>query len=303
MILQGTVSTQGITPGPTFIKKTILTNETYTNVTDGQNIGVVKQPEDVVVFLTSLGTRCTVIEKDIRFAGGLIQIVDNLLIPPARMRPTMQSFGVNSFLGGLYATDIMPDLADEENVTVFAPKDAVMEAVGGSLENVDAKQLARIMGYHVVPGQVLVSSQFKNGTYLETLARDINDNPQEVLLQQIGNNMYINSAQIVQPDILMANGILHMINGVLNPAVVAPRPNPKLEKQPPVFNASSVDDMPFATAIPCTAGCPEPTTEEPIVTTTYHRSRTSKAMAPMITANIAGAALGVVGLGAGMVWL
>lgn len=304
MILQGTVSTQSIKSGPTYIKPTILTNMNYTNVTTGQNIAMVKQPEDLVVFMSSMGTRTDVVEKDIRFRGGLIQVVDNLLVPPARLRDTAQSFKVNSFLGGLYAAGLMPDLADQQNVTIFAPKDSIMEAVGGSLENVNAKDLARIMGYHVIPGKVLVSSDLKNGTVLPTMARDSNNKTQNVLIQQVYNNMYVNTAQIVQPDILIANGIMHIVAGVLNPNVVAPQPDPDRGVQAPVFVESTADDMVFTTAIPCTVNCPVPTETIEVVTTSYHRTRTSKGQAPAkATAHIAGAALGMMGLGAGMAWL
>ncbi|CAM1501819.1 Fc.00g038030.m01.CDS01 [Cosmosporella sp. VM-42] len=311
MILQGTVSTEAIVSGPTFIKPTLLVNHNYTNVTNGQNIGVVKQPEDVVVFTTSMGTRCTVIEKDIRFKGGLIQIVDNLLLPPARIRETTEAFKLNSYLGGLYAADLLPDLADRQNVTIFAPRNDAFERIGGNFKNMTAKQVARIMAYHVVPNQVIVSSDLKNGTYLETLTPDGSGNGTEsILIQQGGNNLYINSAQLVQADILLANGIMHIISNVLNPDIIDANPNPKIPTQPPVFPVSTVDKLPFTSSIPCTISCPVTATADDNLTiatatpTTSMRSRSSKGAAPAgATAHIAGAALGMMGIGAGMAWL
>ena len=317
MILQGTVSTEAIVSGPTFIRPTLLVNSNYTNVTDGQNIGVVKQPEDVVVFTTSMGTRCTVIEKDVRFQGGLIQIVDNLLLPPARLRETAEAFKIDSFLGGLYAADLMPDLADRQNVTIFAPRNDAFKAIGGGLKNMDAKKLARIMGYHVIPDQVLVSSDLKNGTWLQTMATDVSGTSQEpVLIRQGGNNLYINSAQIVQADILLANGIIHMISNVLNPDLVAAAPNPEIPTQAAVFAASTASGLPFTTAIPCTVSCPVTTTpladnsmatDASIATSTTSNTIRSKsshaAAAARATAHVAGAALGMMGIGAGMAWL
>lgn len=267
-----------------------------------------KQPGDVVVFTTSIGTRCTLVESDIVFQGGLIHIVDNLLIPPARLRRTADAFRVTSFLGGLYAADLMPEMEDRRNVTIFAPQDQAFDLVGGSLDQLDNETLARIMGYHVVPNQVLVSSSLSNGSRLDTLAGDAADS---VMVRQAGNNKYINSAQIVQPDILLANGIMHIISNVLNPDVAAAVPDPDIGTQPPVFAVSTEVDV-FTSDLPCTVSCPVTTTSTPegvsteAATTTSTSSifsSTSDGAGALATAHVAGAALGMIGVGAGMVWL
>ncbi|EGR46759.1 uncharacterized protein TRIREDRAFT_65522, partial [Trichoderma reesei QM6a] len=217
-VLLGTVTTAGLDTGPTYVRSTLLTSPRYTNVTFGQNVLIAKQPGDTVVFTTSMGTRCTLVEGDINFQGGLVQIVDNLLIPPSRIENTTKAFNVPNFLGGLYASKLMPKISDEKNITVFAPVDGAFASVGGSLKHLDARALARIMGYHVVPNQVLVSSALTNGSRLETLAKNAAGTaPESLVVRQAGNNKYVNSAQIVQPDILLANGIMHLISGVLNP--------------------------------------------------------------------------------------
>ncbi|KND89791.1 Transforming growth factor-beta-induced protein ig-h3 [Tolypocladium ophioglossoides CBS 100239] len=249
-ILQGTVSTNALDVGPTYVKATLLTDPQYTNVTSGQNVLVNKQPGDTVVFTTSMGTRCSLVTGDIEFQGGLIQIVDNLLIPPARLGKTSEAFKVSSFLGGLYAAKLMPDTADRKNITVFAPQDEAFGLVGGGLEKMDTTQLARIMGYHVIPDQVLVSSAFTNNSKFKTLATDASGKSQvSVIIRQAGNNKYVNSAQIVQPDILIANGLLHLISNVLNPDAESAAPNPTIGTQAPVFPVSSIKGA-FTSALP-----------------------------------------------------
>lgn len=305
-ILQGTVAIGAIEEGPTFVKPTLLTSPKYTNVTSGQNVLVTKQPGDVVVFTTSIGTRCTLTASDITFQGGLIHIVDNLLIPPVNISETAEAFKVTSFLGGLYAADLMPETEVRKNVTIFAPQDEAFDLVGGSLDSLDDEALARIMGYHVIPNEVIVSSSLTNGTRLNTLSDNEGD---DVLVRQAGNNKYINSAQIVQPDILIANGIMHIISNVLNPDAAAASPDPDIGTQAPVFAVSTARDV-FTSDLPCTTNCPVTTTPSSAEATTSDSAATTTTdmytsvmddAGAMATAHVAGAALGMIG--AGMVLL
>lgn len=303
-ILQGTVATGALEEGPSVVRSTLLTDERYTNVTSGQNIVINKGGDGTVILTTSMGTRCTLLDTDIPFKGGLIQIVDNLLIPPARLGETTHSFQLPSFLGGLYAADLMPDVAERKNVTIFAPQDKAFEAVGGSLLDLDAKALARVMGYHIVPNQVLVSSELSNGTHLDTLAGRGDDSEPTLMVRQAGNNKYVNSAQVVQPDILIANGIMHLISSVLNPDAAAVQPDPEAPNQPPLFPPFSAE-APFTSELPCTVSCPVTSTASASATETSSDLFTSVSedLAPRCTGRVAGAALGVLGVGAGMALL
>lgn len=260
-----------------------------------------KQPGDAVVLTSSLGTRCTVLERDIAFQGGRIQIIDNLLIPPAPLRATTEAFQAQSFLAALYAAGLMPDVDTRHNVTVFAPQDVAMDLVGGSLEKINSTAaLARVMGYHIVPDQILTSADLANGSMLTTLSHGGgNSTSPGLAVRQEGNNKFVNSAQIVQPDILIANGIMHLISDVLNPDAPAAVPNPSIATQPPVFPVSIVSH-PFSSALPCTTDCPTSTESASATTTTTdtsHSKTSHNGGMPGPTAHAAIAAIGVLGAG------
>lgn len=279
-------------------------------MTEGQNVLLNKQPGGEVILTSGMGTRCTLIEKDISFQGGMIQIVDNLLLPPTKLSKTTQAFQAESFLASLYAAKAMPGIDNTQNITVFVPQDAAIQAVGGTLENFDLDNLSRIVNYHIVPNQVLSFAMLTNGSILETTTKDAAGANDEMLtVRQAGNNKFVNSAQIVQPDILIANGIMHIISGVLNPDADNVTPNPTIATQAPVFPLSSADH-PFTSALPCSEDCPvttstgsaQQTTSSP---TTSVSSRTSDGAAAVArcTAHVAGAAMGMLGVGVGMAWL
>ena len=299
------MGTDSLESGPSYVKSTLLTSSKYTNVTSGQNVVVNKQGDDAVILTTSMGTRCTLTQTDIAFQGGLVHVVDNLLIPPARLPDTTEAFRIPSFLGGLWAADLMPEIAERKNVTIFAPQNEALELVGGSLDDMNEETLKKIMGYHIVPNKVLVSSALTNTTILDTLTKDAS-----LRIRVAGNNKYVNSAQIVQPDILIANGILHIISNVLNPEAEAVTPDPDIGTQPPVFPVSEAPDV-FTSDLPCTTDCPTTTATstpgEAAVTTTasssadLSTSSSEDAAGPSRpTPTFAAAALGMLGLGAGM---
>jgi len=107
-----------------------------------------------------------------------------------------------------------------------------------------------------------------------------------ITVMHSGNNVYINSAQLLQADILLANGVMHVIDNVLNPQGPGAQPNPEIASQAPVFaSASKVANLPFTSAIPCTTNCPVPTTSKSATSsisaataTTTHKTSSSKGL-------------------------
>jgi hypothetical protein len=56
---------------------------------------------------------------------------------------------------------------------------------------------------------------------------------------------------------MIANGVLHVIDNVLNPSSTSGAPVETLATQLPVFaSASGVTNLPFTSAIPCSTDCP-----------------------------------------------
>ncbi|WYZ39622.1 hypothetical protein EsH8_III_001536 [Colletotrichum jinshuiense] len=289
-ILQGTVSTGDLESGPSVLRTSLLQDPAWTNVTGGQNVLVNKQPGNITVFTSSEGIRTTQDEGDIRFAGGLIQVVENLMIPPSRLENTTDAFKLTSFLGALYATKRLPSLAEKKNITIFAPRNEGFQRVAGTLKDMDEDDIMGLLNYHVVSGHVIASSDLKNGTNLTTISSN------QLHVIRSGNNLFINSAQIVQPDILIANGILHIIDNVLNPDVASATPDPDSVSQAPVYPVSSASGLPFTAAIPCTVSCPVTTTATPTTAASTRASTTAirttaSPGAAAITGVAAGAAL------------
>ncbi|BAT53272.1 hypothetical protein NOS3756_22310 [Nostoc sp. NIES-3756] len=100
--------------------------------------------------------------------------------------------------------------------TVFAPTNEAFAALpAGTLEQLQQPQnrelLRRILQYHVVPGQ-LSASQLTSGQL--TTADNV---PVNVKVDSANNQIAINEARVVQPNIQASNGVIHAINEVLIP--------------------------------------------------------------------------------------
>ncbi|KDN59751.1 putative fasciclin domain-containing protein [Colletotrichum sublineola] len=268
-ILQGTVSTGALESGPSVLRSSLLQDPAWTNVTGGQNVMVNKQAGDMIVFTSSKGIRTTQVKGDISFDGGLVHVVDNLLIPPARLENSTDSFGLSAFLGALYTAKLLPSLSDKRNVTIFAPRNQAFQRVAGYLNDLDEDAVRNMLNYHIVEGQIVASSGLNNGTSLDTLAGH------SLNVVRYGNNLFLNSAQVVQPDILLANGIMHIVDNVLNPDKASALPNPTAISQVPVYPESSASGLPFTSAIPCTVSCPVTSTATPTAAASTRASATA----------------------------
>ncbi|TDZ29591.1 Fasciclin-like arabinogalactan protein [Colletotrichum spinosum] len=293
-ILQGTWITGAISSGPSHLLPSLLQDPDWTNVTRGQNVLVNKQPGDVIVFTSGEGIRTTQVTGDIRFAGGYVQVVDNLMVPPSRLENTTDAFKLSAFLGALYASDLLESLSSKQNVTIFAPRNEAFQRVAGSLDKLDTDAVKKFLDYHVVPGRILLSSDL-SGQNLTT------QGSHNLRVIRSGNNLFLNSAQVVQPDILIANGIMHIIDDVLNPDVPSATPNPEAATQAPAFPESTASGLPFTNAIPCTVSCPATTVSSGTLTATTRSptapvstTTSTDAAAPRRTGHKAGIAIGLV---------
>ncbi|MGF1570151.1 MAG: fasciclin domain-containing protein [Nodosilinea sp.] len=104
--------------------------------------------------------------------------------------------------------------SDTISVTVFAPTDEAFEAlpegtVDALMQPENRQQLTQLLTYHVVEGAVL-SSDLASGE-VDTVAGA----PVTVMVD--GEAVTINQANLVGPDIEASNGVIHVIDAVLQP--------------------------------------------------------------------------------------
>ena len=126
----------------------------------------------------------------------------------------------STLLAAVQAADLGDTLAGDGPYTVFAPTNEAFAALPeGTVEALvkpkNQEQLAAILTYHVVPGQIMaadVTSGEVTTVNGETFTVDVADGTVTITDGQ-GNE-----ATVTSTDIVASNGVIHVIDSVLLPA-------------------------------------------------------------------------------------
>jgi uncharacterized surface protein with fasciclin (FAS1) repeats len=258
-VLNGTFYAANVTNSSMFIP-TMLSNSSWENVSGAQVVEAMAAEDDegnkTVSFYGALKQQANVTEADIEFEGGVIHIINELLMVPMNLTETAIEGSLSAVAGALNMTEQGPDLEGLMNITVFAPNNDAFASIASVVGNLSTEELSSILEYHVISGTVLYSSDLSNGTQETLGGEDV-----EITISDDGD-VFINAARVVVPDILIANGVVHVIDNVLNPNGTDSEnePNPSAtEPATPAFSgASTATDG----NVPFTSGQPTPTATE-----------------------------------------
>lgn len=119
-----------------------------------------------------------------------------------------------TLLAAAEAAGLVETLSGEGPLTVFAPTDEAFAALPeGTVEGLlaDTDALAAILTYHVVAGAVM-SGDLTDGMMAPTV------NGADITVT-LGETVMINDATVIAADIETTNGVIHVIDSVLIPAM------------------------------------------------------------------------------------
>jgi hypothetical protein len=169
-----------------------------------------------------------------------------LTIPPA-LGEVAEAANLTALLGALQATNLTSTVADLKDLTIFAPSNSAFQNIASAAANLTTEQATQILEYHVINGTIAYSSSLRN-TSIPTLGGG------NVTVTIENGTVFINSARVVNPDILYAGGVIHVIDAVLNPNNTAA--GNSTETGP----ATAYSGAMSGSAVPFTSGVPTPTT-------------------------------------------
>jgi uncharacterized surface protein with fasciclin (FAS1) repeats len=186
--------------------------------------------------------------QDVNFTGGVIHIIDSVLTLPENTADTLSAADLVALRGAINATDLFDTVNNTPNITIFAPNNEAFQNIGSALGNLSTEDAASILTYHVIAGTIGYSSTLENGTNLTTA------NGEQLTITIGEGGIFVNNARVVASDILIANGVVHVIDEVLNPSNATIADSTSDEGEPAFEGATPVSDVPF------TSGQPTPTT-------------------------------------------
>ncbi|OKL57069.1 hypothetical protein UA08_07412 [Talaromyces atroroseus] len=245
-ILRGEYYDSNITQTPVFIP-TYLNDSVVTNVTGGQVVEAIKQDNDTY-FFSGLFSNSTVTQANLNFTGGVLHIIDKVLSIPSNVTYSAATAGLSAVVGALRADNLTDSVDTTPNVTVFAPENSAFQAIGSALGNFTTDQLTGVLDYHVINGQVAYSTNLTNGTQFTAV------NGRNLTVRVENGSIFVDSARVTRPNLLVANGVLHVIDNVLNPNNTSATPNATATSQVPAFSgASSASSIPFTSGVTASA--------------------------------------------------
>ncbi|KAI4159907.1 MAG: hypothetical protein L6R39_000283 [Caloplaca ligustica] len=227
--------------------KTWLQNTSYTNVTGGQAVGGVQQAGDVNVFTSGMGTRSTLVTADLKFTGGIVHVIDTFLVPPQNFIQTVPQFNLTAAGGAVENASLAEYVNTHKDLTIFVPQNLAFQALGGTLQSMPSSQLQRLLNYHIVNSStVAYSANLPNGTILHTRSG------QTLTITFASNSLFVNQARVLQQDLLIANGVMHVIDNFLDPAAPSVTANPEVATAPPLIQGTSLSEnvVPFTSYLP-----------------------------------------------------
>ena len=196
-----------------------------TDLTDGQ-VATTLNGSDITVTINNgvfINGTSQVIVADIAASNGVVHVVNEVLSSTPVLQYTIWDVIQNSpdhntleAVVGLAGLDGALDSPGA--FTVFAPTDAAFALVPQPI--IDALIadptgiLTFILTYHVVPS-VALSTDLSDGMVITTLSGvDVN-------VSIINGSVFINHAQVIVADIVTDNGVVHVIDAVIAPGIIA----------------------------------------------------------------------------------
>lgn len=281
-VLNGTYYSAGL-PEKAFVPS-LLTNSSWTNVTGGQVVEVLKSGSGVSLSTGLLHTS-NVVKADQNYTGGTIHVINTVLTIPENINNTLIDSSLTAAWAALNLTGVLSLAESLRDATFFVPSNKAFESISNIYSNSTPEDLAKLLSYHAVSteGQgPLYSSKITGNATIKT------HDGQDLHIQVRNGSVFVNNAKVIQPDLLIAGGVIHVIDQVLNPAnstATAPGDSGVI-----AFPSATSSSLSLTSAVPT----PAQTTGGGAAAATSSSSKTSSssgaAAAPMQTAGV-GAAL------------
>jgi uncharacterized surface protein with fasciclin (FAS1) repeats len=142
----------------------------------------------------------------VNFTGGVIHIIDTVLTLPISDAATALAANLTSLAGALTSANLVSTVDNLSDVTIFAPSNAAFQSIGSVVGNLSTAELTGILEYHVVQGTVGYSSLLGNASIATVQGENVTITVED-------GSVFVNSAKVIIPNVLVSNGVVHVIDG------------------------------------------------------------------------------------------
>lgn len=211
-VLQGEHSSKAISAEGKEVMHTILKPPFLTNVTSGAAVKLGKDSKGKIVTESGLGVIGGVENEDLEFDGGVLHTLNASMVLPHNITLTAEINGLTKFLELMTRADMVMELEELQDVTVFVPSNDALRRVMGLLTLMNSKQLASLLKSHVIPNQVLYDNVLGDGGRFNAL-----DGKKVRVERTQSGALRVNGVKVVKEDVILYAGVAHVIQDVLVP--------------------------------------------------------------------------------------
>ncbi|KAF8533405.1 FAS1 domain-containing protein [Trichophaea hybrida] len=248
-VLDGTYYSSAFKEKPQFLPTLLGEFQDFRNLSGASQVVKVLKEDGMAHVYGGLGMKIGVQKADLNFTGGVLHIMDSVIPPPMKVSITAKVANLTSLAGALIEANLVETVDSMAGITVFAPTNDAFQAIGNLLTNLTTQQLTDILTYHVVSRAVAYSTSLKNNQEIETV------NGGKLTIRIEDSSVFVNGARVIKADVLTNNGVVHVIDSVLNPNNTKDTPEPTDLTQNPAFpSATAVSEDPYVSASGTTTG-------------------------------------------------
>ena len=166
--------------------------------------------------MVSINGGAAVADADIMASNGIIHAIDGVLLPDEYgtiVDNAQKRYFLTALVNAVVEAGLADTLADPDaEFTVFAPTNEAFEAIADVADGLSQQELADILLYHVVEGNITAGDLEPTQT-LPTV------NGAEITITAGDEGVFINgdAAEVTRVDAVSSNGVFHVIDGVLLP--------------------------------------------------------------------------------------
>ncbi|KAJ1653022.1 hypothetical protein IWQ61_006769 [Dispira simplex] len=195
------------------VNQTLLNDPDEVNLSKGQNQVVILQrnSDRTTVTSGSPDLSLNVVQADIAASNGVIHILDGILDIPEDINDVGNGISdISSAMNFMDTSEIDDQIDDLNSITAFIPNNAAISNLDFSLYSQD--DLRRTLRFHIVRDSVLYSPYIRDTQQLRTL-----EGGSVIVNRSNDDIIYVNNVRVIRSDILIKNGVIHIIDQVLDP--------------------------------------------------------------------------------------
>ncbi|CEH18659.1 Fasciclin and related adhesion glycoproteins [Ceraceosorus bombacis] len=156
-----------------------------------------------------------------------VQPIESVLTPPGDLSSVLGGFeGASAAVEAFNGANLVTALSNTRGITIFVPNNAAFEAAQANIASAPQEAQLAVLRNHVINGTTIYSPQIDEDAGDNTVedglrqySRATSASGQELRFVEEDDNVFVETegarARIVRSDLLFANGVAHVIDGVL----------------------------------------------------------------------------------------